>query len=127
VKGLPRPVEAAHGAAIVDATLRGLAVPASQRPVARSIEPTPSERFGAESLFAVAAVMCAGQCIDAGLVTSRQEVAELFRSLIENSPAPNIRLLEGWRASACGKQLLELFKGNGKLQLAWQDGRLSAS
>jgi ribonuclease D len=127
VKGLPRPVEAAHGAAIVDATLKGLAVPASQRPVARSIEPTPSERFGAEAMFAVAAVMCAGQSIDAGLVASRQDVAELYRSLIENSPLPDLRLLKGWRAQACGKQLLEMFKGNGSLQLAWENGRLLAS
>jgi ribonuclease D len=128
VKGLPRPVEAAHGAAIVEATQRGLAVPSAQRPVVKNIEPTPSERFAAESLFAVACALCAGQSIDPGLVTSRQEITELYRALIDNKTDPSsLHLLQGWRADACGKRLVELFRGSGKLVLGWQDKRLRAS
>jgi ribonuclease D len=127
VKGLPRPVEAAHGAAIVEATMRGLAVPPDQRPTARNIEPTPSERFGAESLFAAASAICAGQSIDPALVTSRQDVAELHRAIFEKRPQPEIPLLKGWRAESCGRQLLALVEGGGSLQLKWSEGRLRSS
>jgi ribonuclease D len=127
VKGLPRPVEAAHGAAIVDATLRGLAIAPAQRPVAKSIEPTPSERFGAESLYALVSALCAGHSIDPALVASRQEAAELYRALlVERVASPDLRILAGWRAQACGNQLLELIRGKGKVELTWQDGRLRA-
>jgi ribonuclease D len=127
VKGLPRPVEAAHGAAIVEATARGLAVPLSQRPAARDLEPTPSQRFGAESLFALASALCSARSIDPALVTSRQEVAELYRALIDARQLPELRLLTSWRAEACGRHLVELFAGKGTLSLAWTDGRLRLS
>jgi ribonuclease D len=124
VKGLPRPVEAAHGAAIVEATARGFAVPPAERPVCRSIEPTPAERFGAESLFALASVLCAARSIDPAVVTSRQEVAELYRALLEKAQLPDLGVLKGWRAEACGKQLVELFRGNGEVSMTWSQGRL---
>jgi len=127
VKGLPRPVEAAHGAAIVEATQRGLAVPPAQRPPARDAEPTPTERFGAESLFAAAAALCAGRCVDPALVTSRQEIFELYRALMSGPEIPDLRLLTGWRLEACGKELLDLVRGAGRIDLIWRDGRLSAS
>lgn len=126
VKGLPRPVEAAHGAAIVEATLRALSFPPDQRPPARNIEPTPSERFGAESLHALASVVCAGQSIDPALVTSRQEISELHRALSDQSALPDIHLLQGWRNEACGRRLIELFQGNGRLGLEWRENRLRA-
>ncbi len=127
VRGLPRPVEAQHGAAIVEATLRALALPASHRPAARDIEPTPTQRFGADSLFAAASVLCAGRSIDPALVTSRQEVGELFRALEAGGDLPDLRLLRGWRRQACGQQLVDLFRGSGKLQLTWRGGHLQAS
>jgi ribonuclease D len=127
VKGLPRPIEAAHGAAIVEATVRGLAVPPSQRPVVRNIEPTPSQRFAADSLFAAASAFCAGQAIDPALVTSRQEIAELHRALTQGIESSELNLLKGWRAAACGNRLLELVRAGGRLELTWRDGRLRAS
>jgi ribonuclease D len=127
VKGLPRPVEAAHGATIVEATARGLAVPPGQRPVSKNIEPTPSERFGSESLYTVAAALSAGQSIDPALVCSRQDIAELYRALvIDLAPQPELPLLQGWRSEACGKALLDLLKGEPKIQLSWREGRLHA-
>src|SRR5262249_53193739 len=119
-KGLPRPVEAAHGATIVEATLRGPAVPPSERPTARAIEPSPSERFGADALYALISALCAGRSIDPALVASRQESGELFRAWADGIKAPYLPLLRGWRSEACGKQLLQLLQGNGSVQLSWQ-------
>jgi ribonuclease D len=127
VKGLPRPVEAAHGAAIVGATARGLSVPSERRPQAKSYEPTPSERFGAESFYIVAAALSAGKSIDPALVASRQEIAELYQSLLAGTQMPEVRVRKGWRADACGKQLLEIFGGQGRLNLHWRQGRLQSA
>src|SRR4029078_2010017 len=75
VRGLPRPVEHAHGKEIVDATLRGLATPPGKFPFARTIEPTPTERFRADALWAAAQCLCTGKGVDPALVTSRQEIS----------------------------------------------------
>lgn len=127
VKGLPRPVENAHGATIVDVTLRALAVPTELRPQMRTSDPSPSDRFGGESLFVLASSLCAGKSIDPALVTSRQEVADLHRLLIEGTPLPDMRLLTGWRRQACGEELVRLVGGKGSLELTWKNGRLNAS
>lgn len=124
VKGLPRPIEVAHGAVIIEATLRALALPPEDRPAARSIEPTPSERFGADALFTACSAICMSRSIDPALVTSRQEITELYHALVSKSPLPPLRLLAGWRAEVCGKRLVELFSGRSKLELSWADGRL---
>src|ERR1700733_5896696 len=97
VKGLPRPLEAGHGAAIVEATLRALAIPPAEPPTAKSVATTPSQRFGAEALYAAAAVLCAARSIDPALVTSRQEVVDLHHALISGPDLPEMGLLKGWR------------------------------
>jgi ribonuclease D len=127
VKGLPRPVEAAHGADIVTATMRGLSLPSEKRPQAKSFEPTPSERFGAESLYLVAAALCAGKSIDPMLVASRQDISELYQALSSGTDLPELRLLSGWRADACGKDLLEIFRNQKPLSLTWREGRLHSN
>jgi ribonuclease D len=126
VKGLPRPVEAEYGEAIVEATARALALPADARPPAREAEPTPSERFGAESLYAAVAALCAGSSIDPALVASRQEVSDLYRALSSGAQMPELRILHGWRREACGQKLLDLFHGQTTVELAWREQRLHA-
>jgi ribonuclease D len=126
VRGLPRPVEIEHGQAIVDATMRGLATPLDNLP-ARSPEPTPTQRFGADSLWATMQCLCAGRGIDANLVTSRQEIGELYRHLQNDTDASSLRLMKGWRAEAAGKPLVEMYLGKASLQSHWQDGRLIGS
>jgi ribonuclease D len=126
VRGLPRPVEIAHGQAIVDATMRGLDTPLDNVP-ARSPEPTPTQRFGADSLWATMQCLCAGRGIDPNLVTSRQEIGELSRHLQSESDSSALRLMKGWRARAAGTPLVELYLGKKALHSHWQDGRLVGS
>jgi ribonuclease D len=125
VKGLPRPVEAAHGAEMVAVTVRALALPAEERPASKSVETTPSQRFGAEALYAAAAVLCAARSIDPALVTSRQEVSDLHHALDTRGELPDSGLLSGWRRAACGQQLLDLFAGKGRINFAWRGGTLT--
>lgn len=127
VRGLPRPVEAAHGRTIVEATQRALAMPAENLPAPRHYEPTPQEKFRADALWAAAQAICAGQSIDPALVTSRQEIGELFRSTTAGEDAKELRVLTGWRRHALGEPLLELMSGKGAFRLEWADASLKAS
>jgi ribonuclease D len=127
VKGLPRPVEVAHGKEIVDATLRALSSPAARQTAPRRDEPTPTERFRADALWAVAQALCIGQSIDPALVTSRQEIGEFYRRAIGKNDAPDIGILRGWRRAALGDPLERLMTGGGRIAFEWTDGTLRAA
>jgi ribonuclease D len=124
VRGLPRPVEKEHGAAIVEATLRALAAPSPKLPFARDDEPTPQERFRSDAFWAAAQTICAGRGVDTAVVTSRQECGELYRLLASGGDPSQSRLMTGWRREALGDALVELFRGGKQFQLAWNDGSL---
>src|SRR5207302_9063304 len=103
VRGLPRPVETHYGQQIIDATLRALALPPAQLPQHRNLEPSPSERFRAEALWAAAQALCAGQALDPALVTNRSEIVEMDRRLALNEPVDDLHLMKGWRRNALGQ------------------------
>jgi ribonuclease D len=119
VRGLPRPVEQSHGADIVAVTAIGLAMPATDLPVQRDVEPTPQERFRADALFAAFLCLCAGQAIDPSLLASRQEVGELFRAVNSGESFEHHGLLTGWRREAAGQALVDLIQGKMHMQLQW--------
>ncbi len=125
VRGLPRPVEAAHGAELVAAIHKGLAtLPAHLAPIRP--EPTPSERFGADALWAVAQCLCIGQSVDSNLVVSRQQIGDFYRYLTRGGKEPNIPLLSGWRKDAIGDLLRQMVKEEQAFSLHWQKGELRA-
>ncbi|CAN5474302.1 ribonuclease D [soil metagenome] len=134
VRGLPRPLEHEHGQAIVDATMRALSSPMAQRPAARAPEPSPTERFRADSLFAAAFALCAARSVDAALATSRQEVGEFLRHVSSSDPHATdalneLHLMRGWRREALGNPLLHFVRGEssqGSMQFVWRDGRLQS-
>jgi ribonuclease D len=126
VRGLPRPVEHAHGAQIVEMTLRALALPAAALPPPREPEPTPHEKFSAEALWAAAQCLCAGKSIDPGVATDRQEVGDFVRAFASKAGVETHHLMTGWRREAIGADLAALLSGAAQLQLSWADGLLRA-
>jgi ribonuclease D len=126
VRGLPRPVEAVHGDAIVAATRLAKDMPAERLPALSNQEPTPREKFSADGLFFAMQCLCAGRQIDPALVASHQEVAELYRLLAAGESPQNLRLLRGWRRQAAGEQLLALFHEKFHFSVGWNQGCLRA-
>jgi ribonuclease D len=126
VRGLPRPVEQAHGAEIVEATRRGLATPASEMPEARTIEETPTDKQRADALWAVAQCLCVGRKVDPDLVSSRAEIGRLYRQILGGKEPADLRLLTGWRREAVTNTLLELIAGRACVELQWREGALEA-
>jgi ribonuclease D len=121
VKGLPRPVEQDHGAELVDVTTAALQLPAEKLPTIRDFEPTPKQRFGADALWSAVQCLCAGRKIDPNLVSSRQEIGELYRTVSGSNDPGETRLLQGWRREAVGQTVLDLLAGKTCLELNWSD------
>ena len=124
VRGLPRPVEHAHGNEIVEATQRGWSTPVTDLPQQRTSEQTPTERFRSDALWAAAQAICAGNRVDSAIVTSRQEMADFYHALVHKQDLSESRLMKGWRREALGEPLLELMGGTATISLKWDDGTL---
>jgi ribonuclease D len=122
VRGLPRPIESDRGHEIVAATLKALATPAGSAPHGRSYEPTPTERFRADALWAAAQSICTGRSIDPNLVTSRQEIGELARALAAGRGVDDLRVMGGWRRGVLGQALVDLVEKSGQIKLSWNGG-----
>ncbi len=127
VRGLPRPVEQEDGADIVAATLRGLATPASDLPVNRTVEPSPTERFRIDALWAAAQCLCSGRSIDASLITSRNEIGEFYQTFTQRGDVEALPVFQGWRREALGEPLAKLLRGESQFGVRWSDGTLNVS
>jgi ribonuclease D len=127
VRGLPRPVEHAHGAHLVELTLKALELPASSLPPERDPEPSPTEKFSAEALWAAAQCLCAGRSIDPASVTDRGEVGDFVLAFHAKSKLEAHPLMTGWRREAIGNDLVALLSGTARLEITWSDGMLKAS
>jgi ribonuclease D len=119
VKGLPRPVEDKYGEAILAATNKAKSLPAGDHPSIAIHEPSPEEKFRADSLFYAMQTICAGQQIDPNLVTSRQEIGELYRLLSAAKDPGKLRVLRGWRREAVGQKLLDIHAGRADFSANW--------
>lgn len=126
VKFLPRPVVERHGDEIVRLTLAALAEPPAGIRKPPHVEPTPTERFRAESVWAAAQAICLSQGIDPAAVASRQDVADFDRAWAAGDAAAlaELPLLRGWRRQALGDRLTDLLEGRESLSIRWADGRL---
>lgn len=125
VRGLPRPVEHEYGTKIVEATHRGMTLPAIDLPSSREYEPSPHDKFRADAVFAAAQCLCAGMSLDPALVASRQDVSDFYRFIQSNGAGEPPKLLQGWRRNI-GDLLTEFLRGNTQLNLEWHAGVMRA-
>jgi ribonuclease D len=114
VRGLPRSVEADHGPAIVEATVKALSRPDGDHMEFPHIEPPPREKFKCDSLWAAAQSWCFAKGIDPAIVVSRQEITDLRRSIVSGGEGKDSRVMDGWRREALGVKLLELIRQDEK-------------
>jgi ribonuclease D len=121
VRGLPRPVEQAHGAEIVEATRRGLSAPAAATPpeLNRTAEESPTDKHRADALWAVVQCLCIGKAIDPDLVSSRAEIGRLHRQLAKGEEPADLKIMTGWRREAVGDLLLRMIRDDARVQLSW--------
>jgi ribonuclease D len=126
IRGLPRPVEQSHGPAIIQATETALSMPEKDLPAIKNHEPIPADKFRADALWCAAQCVCAGQQIDAALVTNRNEIGEFYRLLASGEDPSQLDVMKGWRRDVLGNPLRILFAGGSRLHLQWDQGSMSA-
>ncbi|MDB5293528.1 MAG: hypothetical protein JWL69_4769, partial [Phycisphaerales bacterium] len=90
-------------------------------------EPTATEKFRSDALFAAAQCICAGLSLDPSLVASRQDVSDFYRHVTGKSKGDPPALLRGWRRQAVGELLTEFLAGKRKIGLAWAEEALRAT
>ena len=127
VRGLPRPVEHEFGSEIIEATNRAMTLPTIHLPSTREFEPSPTEKFRSDAVFAAAQCLCAGMSLDPALVASRQDVADFYRILSTDGTGEKPKLLSGWRKEAVGDVLTDFLRGGRKFELTWTAGSLKAT
>jgi ribonuclease D len=122
VRGLPRPVEETYGSQIVQAIARAAAPPPQEAAVLQHapVEETPSDKFRADSLWALLQTLSLGCGIDPNLVASRQEIVHLYRCRNDEVEPDDLRVLFGWRRQAVGELLLQIARGQKTAQIAWE-------
>jgi ribonuclease D len=120
VRGLPRPVEQGFGVQIVPLVQAawGKPVPVPPRPP----EPTPSQRFETDALWALVQSICAAQGIDTALLMSRHELGELHRAIRGGEDLSAHPAFTGWRGEVLGERLRTLLAGKATLGLRWDGG-----
>lgn len=124
VRGLPRPVEAAHGAHIVQTTIRALELPADSLPAQREPEPSPADKFRADALWASAQCLAYGRGIDPSLLTNRQEIGEFYRLLQNGDDLDQSQLMQDWRREALGEKLAQMLQGKTEFTMKWSGNLL---
>jgi ribonuclease D len=127
VRGLPRPVEERHGKSLVEAVLHALSIPASDHPKARFPEPSPTEQFHGDALWAATECLCFARNIDPSLVTSRQEITQLLHQVQSGVEPSQLRLIAGWRRVAIGNDVLRLARESVSFTVTSSAGKLVAS
>lgn len=126
VRGLPRPVEQAHGAKIVEATRRGLGKPIALDPQYLPGEDSPTDKHRADALWATTQCLCIGRSIDPDLFSSRQEIGRFQRQINAGQEPRDLRILTGWRYEAVTRTLLEVIAGTASIELKWNPTGLTA-
>ena len=121
IRGLPRPVEVNEGENIIAATARGLNADVDRLP-AKPVEPSPTQRFAADALWAALQSLACGRSIDPNLISSRQEVGELYRHLAAGTDPSALRIIRTWRREAFGDELVALFHGSAHYRMRWSGG-----
>lgn len=108
-RGLPRPVVESFGAALLALMQDAWSTPVTPPP--RPAEASPRERFAADTLFALLQATCGTAGVDAALVCTKQDLADLLQAHRAGKPLEGFAVLEGWRREVAGAMLLRVLSG----------------
>lgn len=127
IRHLPRPVIERNGRDLLEMVERGLAMPPAPVDNEGGGEPRLSEKFALDAVWSLAQTLCLGRGLDPGLVTSRQDVTDVYRKLRRGRDVADEGLLNGWRAEALGNDLRALADGAFDARASWRKGRLAVA
>jgi ribonuclease D len=123
VKHMPRPVVEYHGERILALVIKALTAKDGPAVAEAAPEPTLSDKFRHDSMWAAAQLICSGQRLDPALVTSRQDVVDFDRLLQTRADTSQHNIMQGWRKEALGQRLLNLIAGE-PITARWAESAL---
>jgi hypothetical protein len=102
-------------------------VPADQRPsILIPGEDSAEEKRKGETLWVAAQVICLGQSVTPGLVTSQSEIMSLARLVHDGKPIDGHPLMRGWHRECLGEKLAAFIRGEVEVDLTMRQGQLTA-
>lgn len=119
IRNLPKPLLDQHAETLLCLIERGASASTDGVEVLRGVEPTPTERFQADALWATAQAICIGQSIDPALVTSAKEIAMLYRHLLDGTDFSGLRVMKSWRKQALGDKLIRVYRDRETVEFDW--------
>ena len=127
IRSVPRDKAVRYAAPLIQAIKGGKALPADQRPgLPPSAEDSQETRLLAEIMSASSQVICLGQSVWPGLVTSRAEIEGLARLMSRGQDPSGHALLSGWRRECLGARLVEFARGQTDVTLHVTPERMHA-
>lgn len=122
--GLTDSFKRKYGDRIIEAVQRGRETDEKDWPSRDRVEESPTDRIQIEGLWTVTMALALGQSIDAGLVTTRQEITEFYHNVISGKKHTDTPLSKGWRYKAVGRHLMRILEGGESLEIRWDAGGL---
>jgi ribonuclease D len=118
---------ATYGALIVELVKRGAGVPEGERPtMTYAGEDSAEEKRKGETLWVAAQVICLGQSVTPGLVTSQNEIMSLARLVHDGKAIDKHPLMRGWHRECLGEKLAAFLRGELEVDLTMREGQLTA-
>lgn len=127
IRGMPPEELESYGDEILVAIQTGLNVPEEKRPrlFVPGEDPAEVKRL-AENLWVAAQVICLGQSVTPGLVTSQSEVTALARLVHQGKPIDGHPLMGGWHRECLGEKLTALLRGELTVDVTMREEALRA-
>jgi ribonuclease D len=118
IKNIAREEVASYGDQMIAAVKRGKAIPPELRPTMQGpIEDSTETKRLAEIMFAASQVICLGQSVSPGLVTSQAEILSLARLVEKNAEDEKHPLMHGWARECLGEPLVKFVRGGMTIDL----------
>jgi len=128
IRDVSADLAASYGHAMLEAIERGKAVPEEDRPTIfiPGEDLAEVKRLG-ETLWVAAQVICLGQSVTPGLVTSQNEVLALARMVHKKKPLERHALMHGWHAECLGEKLSKFIRGELQVDVTMIDEEMRAA
>ncbi|MGN6370914.1 MAG: ribonuclease D [Phycisphaerae bacterium] len=128
IRDLPPDLADSYGEDFLDAVQRGRGIPEADRPtiLIPGEDLAEVKRLG-ETLWVAAQVICLGQSVTPGLVTSQNEVLALARMVHKRKPLDRHPLMHGWHAECLGQKLAQFIRGELQIDVTMSDLEMRAA
>src|SRR5262249_16049703 len=127
IRDMPTEDLKSYAGAILSAIRVGEAVPPEERPeILVPAEDSAEEKRQGESLWVAAQVICLGQSVTPGLVTSQSEIMTLARLVHDGKSVAGHPLMRGWHRECLGEKLAAFIRGELQIDLRMSHAHLMA-